>query len=161
MILSLYPCQLVASTDISSNGQSTGVQKGTVLDFDNLNADSVSIASAVFLAIAINTTAVPNGTTNTLDVYLQTSFDFGTTWADIFHIRYTTNPRNDHMLLTRSSDSVRRDTPQTIPLGTTNAALPLNQLLQFGWGDRLRLKWVFAAGDSTGNYTLNANYVSA
>jgi hypothetical protein len=124
---------LVPSTTVSANGTSTPV-------------DGLSRLRDLFGGWEVS--AVPTGGAPTLDVYLQTTFDGGTTWQDIAHYQFTTSAVKR---LFSICGSVAGPTTSVAP---SDAALSGDTVVQGPWGDKLRAKWVFAAGGSTGSYTL-------
>ncbi len=99
-------------------------------------------------------TAVPTGGSPTLSVYLQTSPDGGTTWQDIASFQFT------------GSTAARLFSIQTETAGVatmitpSDGALATNTVVQGPIGDRLRVKYTFTAGGSTGTYTLTVKLVA-
>jgi hypothetical protein len=102
----------------------------------------------------INVSAVPAGGTPTLDVYIQTSPDGGTSWKDIVHTQFTTSA------LKRFFQIAGGAAGSTAILAASDAALAGETVVQGPWGDLLRVKWIFAAGGSTGAYTLAVQVVT-
>jgi hypothetical protein len=129
---------LLASTSISSSGNSD-VRAGMSATKD--------------LFGMLSCTAVPTGGAPTLDVYLQTTPDGGTTWQDIAHYQFTTSTANRFFSICGSAAG------STATVAASDAQLSGDTVRQGPWGDQLRLKWVFAAGGSTGAYTLSASAV--
>lgn len=105
------------------------------------------------LFVQFDCSAVPTGGNPTLDVYLQTSADGGTTWRDIAHTQFTTSA------LKRFAQISGQTAGATSILAASDAALSGETVTQGAWGDRLRVKYVFAAGGSTGTYTLTVKAV--
>jgi hypothetical protein len=99
--------------------------------------------------LEVSVTGVPVGGTPTLDVYLQSSPDGGTTWRDFAHTsQITTSNVNQFVQLSGMTAGA------TTGLAASDAALAANTVVQGPWGDRLRAKWVFVAGGSSGSYTV-------
>ena len=101
----------------------------------------------------LNITGVPTGTTNTLDVYVQGSPDGGTTWQDLVAFRFTTAAAKKMFALSQLASG------GATLIAASDGALASGTMVQGPFGDRLRLKWVFAVGDSSGSYTLSASIV--
>jgi hypothetical protein len=136
--LSLGYQTLFGSTNINANGTGTAM---TGLGFTK---DLVAL---------IGCTATPTGGAPTLDVYLQHSPDGGTTWQDIAHTQFTTATANRLIAINGSQ------TGGTGPITLKDGTLSGETVVQGPWGDQLRLKWIFAAGGSSGSYTLQASIV--
>jgi hypothetical protein len=120
------------------------------------NGTSLAISGLGYnrnLWLDLNLSAVPTGGTPTLDLYLQTSADNGTTWRDIGHTQFTTAAL--HRFFAISGETAGG----AAPLAASDAALAGETVVQGPWGDQIRLKWVFAAGGSSGSYTLAASVV--
>ena len=101
-----------------------------------------------------NVSAVPSGGSPTLSVYLQTSPDGGTTWQDVASFQFTTSA-------VKKLFSIQTETAgSTSIIAASDGALTSNTVVQGPLGDRLRVKYVFAAGGSTGTYTLSASLVA-
>jgi hypothetical protein len=101
----------------------------------------------------LNVSAVPSGGAPTLDVYVQASPDGGTTWRDIAAFQFTTATAKKLFPISQLA------TGGTSILSTSDGALTSGTMVQGPFGDRLRVKYVFAAGGSTGTYTLSATMV--
>jgi hypothetical protein len=132
------------------------------LNATNISSSSTTTAMtglSVFshVAISIVVSAVPTGTTMTLDCYVQTSFDGGTTWVDLAHTQFTTATGSKLVLLQRSPDSLRREAYPAPRPPASDGALAGETVLRYQWGDQIRIKYVFAAGDSSGTYTMNSD----
>jgi hypothetical protein len=109
-----------------------------------------NVGSFVNLIVQLIVSGTPTGGSPTLDIYLQFSID-GTTWLDIAHTQYTTSQTTRYI-------SIAGDvTGATAPVTGTDGTLAGETVKQGPWGDQLRLKLIFAAGGSTGSYTLAAN----
>jgi hypothetical protein len=97
----------------------------------------------------VNVTA-QSGTTPTLDLYIQTSYDGGLNWVDIAAATQITTVTGITILShnpdggTASPSFIATDGTKT---GGTNKVV--------GWGDRLRLKWKI--GGTTPSYTFSAS----
>jgi hypothetical protein len=126
---------LLAATQISANGQGASL--------DGLGAHKS-------LWIDLNLSAVPSGGAPTLDLYLQSSADGGTTWRDHAHFQFTTSALHKFWQISGEAAG------SAASLAASDAALAGDTVVQGPWGDRLRLKWVFAAGGSSGSYMLGA-----
>ena len=101
----------------------------------------------------INCSAVPTGATNTLDVYIQTSPDGGTSWRDIAHTQFTT------VVLKRYFSIAGLAAGSTSIIAASDGALAGETVVQGPWGDQLRVKYDFTVGDSSGTYTLAVKVV--
>lgn len=130
---------LVNALAISSSSNST-------------SADSLARYTDLFGQL--NCSAVPTGGAPTLDVYLQTSADNGSTWQDIAHFQFTTAAVSRFFRIAGGAAG------ETTTFAASDAALAGDTVKQGPWGDQLRVKWVFAAGGSTGIYTLTVTVVA-
>jgi hypothetical protein len=93
--------------------------------------------------------SLQGGTGGTLDVYLQTSYDGGTTWYDYAHWPQLA----DSDPLTMREWSVNRSTAVTASttIGSGLApALGVDTILGGAWGDMMRLLFDAGAGTSAG-----------
>lgn len=129
---------LLAATTVSASGTSdvvTGLHR---------YAGVVGILKA---------SAVPTGGSPTLDVYVQGSPDGGTTWRDVAAFQF------EGSTAVRVFQLSQLATPGTATLAASDAALATNTSVQGPFGDRLRIKYTFTAGGSTGTYTLAASMV--
>lgn len=106
--------------------------------------------------VQVTLSAVPAGGAPTLDVYLQTSVD-GSTWRDVAHTQFTTST------LTRFFSVSGQQSAGAAPLAASDGALAGETVSQGPYADRLRLKFVAAAGGSNlgsgGKYTVFAQGV--
>jgi hypothetical protein len=135
--------QLLNAQSISANGQSPGVI-----------GSGIGGSGFDYIFVEFSVTAVPVGGAPTLDLYLQTSCDGGTTWRDIAHAaQFTTAVVNTFAQISGLM------TGAAAFLAASDAALAANSTVQGPFGDRLRVKWVFAAGGSAGPYTVSVNAV--
>ena len=137
---------LLGSTSISSNGSSTAV---------------TGVGDSLFIGVLIKVTGVPSGGTPTLDVYFQDSSDSGTTWRDLAHTQFTGTVDSRLLSLAVQPDTQRREyvnkvTNPAAPTDGTLAGETANNVQKHG--DQIRLKWKFAAGGSSGSYTVSAQY---
>jgi hypothetical protein len=130
---------LLASTGINSSGNS-----GTTPATGAVGGNQRS------LFIDVNLSAVPTGGAPTLDVYLQTSADGGTTWRDMAHTQFTTSALHRFFQVSEYASG------STSTLAASDGQLAGETVIQGPFGGELRLKWVFAAGGSSGSYTLAA-----
>jgi len=101
----------------------------------------------------LNVSAVPTGGAPTLDVYVQASPDGGTTWRDVAAFQFSTTAAVRVFQLSQLAS------PGTATLAASDGALASNTSVQGPFGDRLRVKYAFAAGGSSGSYTLSATIV--
>jgi hypothetical protein len=130
---------LLTATSISANGNS-----GTTPATGAVGGNQRS------LFVDLNLSAVPTGGAPTLDVYLQTSADGGTTWRDVAHTQFTTSALHRFFQVSEYAAG------STSVLAASDGQLAGEVALQGPFGNELRLKWVFAAGGSSGSYTLAA-----
>lgn len=131
---------MLAATTISASG--TG---GLLKNLAQINS----------LVVMVNVSAVPSGGAPTLDVYLQVSPDLGDlssgTWRDIANFQFTGSTLKKFYQISGYAAGA------TTVLATSDGALASNTVVQGPlMGDRVRLKWTFAAGGSTGTYTMSA-----
>ena len=111
-----------------------------------------SLQGLTDIVLMVNVSAVPTGGAPTLDVYLQSSCDYGNTWNDIGHCpQFTTSTAVSFMRI--AGDAAGPTTAEA----QSDAAMAANTVHQGPWGGWLRLKWVFAAGGSSGSYTMAAD----
>lgn len=101
----------------------------------------------------LKVTGVPSGGAPTLNVYVQASPDGGTIWQDVASFQFTTAAAIRTFQLSQVAS------PGTATLAASDGALTTNTSVQGPFGDRVRAKYVFAAGGSTGTYTLSASMV--
>jgi hypothetical protein len=142
---------------VSSYGMS--LRDPTAVSSSGAGAAHAGCGGSLSLTVAVVVTAVPTGTSNSLDVFLQTSYDSGSTWFDMAHTTFTTSIGTKLIQLNRCEDVLRRENgPILPPSQTSDGQLAGETVLPNSYGDRLRLKWAFAAGDSTGSYTLGASF---
>lgn len=132
------PQILLAATSISDNGAGSAIDIGPTHE----------------LFVMLDASAVPTGGAPTLDVYLQSSPDGGTTWKDCAHTQFTTSA------LKRFIPISGYVTGGTSIVAASDAALAGETVVQGPFGDKLRVKYVFAAGGSSGSYTLAAHAVT-
>jgi hypothetical protein len=101
--------------------------------------------------ILLDCSGVPTGGTPTLDIYVQTTCDQGGNWRDFAHTQVTNAVVKRYVQLSGKTAGA------TALLAANDGSLTGETVVQGPWGDQLRLKWVFAAGGSTGTYTLTAH----
>lgn len=101
-----------------------------------LNIDPAKIKN---LAIEVQVAGAAGGTS--IDIYVQTSFDNGTTWMDIRNFHYTTTPQN--RVINHAAS-----TPQTTAIVPGDGALASDTSKDGIIGPKLRAKVV-----SLGTYT--------
>lgn len=124
---------LLDSTDISANGNGTA---------------RTGFSRYKGLYGLINVTAVPTGGAPTLDVYVQATPDGGATWQDVAHFQFTTSAVARLFQLSQIAAG------GTTTIAPSDAALAGDSVVQGPFGDQLRVKYKFAAGGSSGSYTL-------
>lgn len=100
----------------------------------------------------VNVTGVTVGGAGTLDVFLQTSPDGGTTWQDIFCIRMTTISKK---LFAISGVAGGVATAIT----ASDGALASNTAVQGPFGDRVRVKYIVTLNGDTGGFTFSVSGV--
>ena len=115
------------------------------------------------LHAVLDVTAVPTGGTPTLDVYVQTQMGNGD-WQDIAHFTQVVGSTTKEMLAWKGPGATEAGTQAeaaavTVDNFFTNedAALAATTVRLLPLGDSLRVKWVFAAGGSTGDYTFSVD----
>jgi hypothetical protein len=128
---------IVLANAVSINSSGTGTVITNLKGFSDLLAQ-------------FQITGVPAGGSPTLDLYLQTSIDQGVTWRDMAHTQFKTTAA------TRFAQIVGDFTASENILSSSDGQLQGERVIQGPWGDQLRLKWVFAAGGSSGSYTLSS-----
>lgn len=99
------------------------------------------------LSIELNASAVPSGGTPALAVYLQTTFD-GTTWQDIASYAFAGTIAKRYLNISTVAAG------GTATRAPSDGALTNDTVVQGPFGDRLRVKYKFTAGGSSGTYTL-------
>lgn len=130
--------QLLPTTVIGANGAGNGV-------------DGLHRYDGVFGLL--NVTAVPAGGAPTLNCYVQASPDGGTTWRDVASFQFAGVAAVRMFQLNQSAN------PALTTMAASDGALASDTTVQGPFGDRLRVKYVFAAGGSAGTYTLSASVV--
>ena len=88
-------------------------------------------------------------TGGTLDVYVQTSYDGGTTWFDFAHFTQLSAGAAAVKYAWHVSRASERTTITTIGSATT-PALAAGTIMSGGWGNMMRLVFVSGAGTSAG-----------
>lgn len=127
------PMTLLASTAIGASGVGSAV-------------NGFALYGGVL--IGANLSAVPTGGAPTLDFYIQCTPDGGTTWQDIAHYQFTTSSGWRFFPISQFAAG------PTGSIAASDAALSGDTIKQGPFGDQLRVKYVFAAGGSSGTYTL-------
>ncbi|HWX42118.1 MAG TPA: hypothetical protein VN345_13300 [Blastocatellia bacterium] len=136
-----------AAAQISS-GNSVALLLSTAINANGTGNSVLGLGQYKNLYAVLNLTAVPAGGAPTLDVYLQSSADAGTTWRDLAHTQFTTSAVVRFVAI--SGDSAG----STSIVAASDGQLAGETVVQGPWGDRLRIKYVFAAGGSSGSYQL-------
>jgi hypothetical protein len=136
-----------AAAQISS-GNSVALLVPTAINANGTGNPVIGLGQYKNLYAVLNLTAVPAGGAPTLDVYLQSSPDSGTTWRDIAHTQFTTAAVARFVSI--SGDAAG----STSIVAASDGQLAGETVVQGPWGDRLRIKYVFAAGGSSGSYQL-------
>lgn len=114
-----------------------------------------------FLAV-LNVTAVPTGGTPTLDIYLQTKMPDGT-WQDIAHFPQIAGSIVKHKLSWKLPSNGLGTQAEGAAVTVDNffadadATLAATIVRLMPMGAKFRAKGVFAAGGSTGTYTVDIN----
>ena len=88
-------------------------------------------------------------TGGTLDVYVQTSWDEGTTWYDFLHFTQLAGGAAAVNYAYHVSRASERTTITTLGSATT-PALTAGVIMAGGWGDRMRLVFVAGVGTAAG-----------
>lgn len=148
------PIDLLPSTEVSTSGIGDA-------------CDGLKRYAGLFGSI--NVSAAPSGGSPTLDVYVQGTPD-GSNWQDVVHYQFT----GPGVRLFQISQFVRpgeivevSDGSNTVVPATTGTMVPQDGTLtgdtvvQGPFGDKLRVKYVFSAGGSTGTYTVSASAMPA
>jgi hypothetical protein len=125
-----------------------------------ISADGVGDAKVGFHRDAaffgqMTVSATPAGGTPTLDVYVQTSADGGTTWRDMAAFQFTGSQAKRFFQLSPLAS------PGASLLAESDGALASGTQVPGPIGDRLRVKYKFAQGGSAGTYTLKVTVVPA
>jgi hypothetical protein len=105
------------------------------------------LAGMMYVAFETIFTRASGGTT--LDAYLQTSFDGGTTWVDIANHSYVTTGAS------KISACNGYIAPASQGFAPGDGALAANTIIQGALGDRLRLKYV-VVGNYVGTFSASA-----
>tara|TARA_Y100000310_G_scaffold344641_1_gene458487 strand:- start:1189 stop:2397 length:1209 start_codon:yes stop_codon:yes gene_type:complete len=106
----------------------------------------------------LDVTAVPSGGSPTLDVYIQSQAPSGD-WQDIAHFTQVTGSTTAENVVWTSEGEVLGTQSESAAVTVDNyfadqdAALTAATVRRLILGDSMRIKWVFAAGGSTGDYT--------
>ncbi len=115
------------------------------------------------LHAVLDVTAVPTGGTPTLDVYLQAQLADGT-WQDIAHFSQVAGSTAKQILAWKGSFATEAGTQAEGAAVTVDnyfsnedAALAATTVRLLPLGDSMRVKWVFAAGGSIGDYTFSVD----
>ncbi len=111
-------------------------------------------------SLVLDVTVVPTGTTNTLDVFVQTKLPNGT-WTDLVHFAQVTT---SEVVQFAEIGALQAEGPGVLTAATfvKDAMLPVEDataavdtVRRMLIGDSLSVKWVFVAGDSSGDYTFS------
>lgn len=101
--------------------------------------------------LLLDCTGAPSGGTPTLDVYVQASVD-GVRWQDVAAYRFTA-------IATRYVQLSQIAAGGTASRAPSDGALTNDTVVQGPFGDRLRVKYKFAQGGSTGAFALSVKGV--
>lgn len=93
--------------------------------------------------------ALQGATGGTLDVYVQTSWDEGTTWYDFAHFTQLSAGAAAIKHAWHVSRASERTTITTVGTGTS-PALAVGTIMSGGWGNMMRLVFVAGVGTSVG-----------
>ena len=108
----------------------------------------------------VDVTAVPTGGTPTLDVYIQTQLSDGT-WQDVAHTAQVAGSAIKQLVAWEGPVSLIGTGAEGAAItvdrffANEDAALAASTVRILPLGDSLRVKWVFSAGGSTGDYTFS------
>lgn len=127
---------LLALSDTSPASASTAVGAGVASGFQDVTS----------LSIVATLTGATGGV---LDVYLQTSFDGGTTWYDYAHWTQISAAAAAVTKVWHMHRSIAVSTIATIGSGST-PALAANAINGGAWGNAFRLVYVAGASTSAG-----------
>ena len=136
-----------------SSGNSIVLLPATAISSTATATSVVGFGQYKNLYAVLNLTAVPTGGTPTLDVYIQSSADAGVTWRDIAHTQFTATAVARYVPISGEAAG------STSVLAASDGQLAGETVVQGPWGDRLRVKYVFAAGGSSGSYTFSVSGV--
>lgn len=125
---------LISDTSPAAPGTAAGA---TVID-------SVQQATALTLVATL-----VGATGGTLDVYLQTSYDDGSTWVDFAHYPQLAAAAASSVRVWHVVKSLQQTTLTTVGTGTS-PAIAANTIVGGTWGDRLRTVYVAGASTSAG-----------
>lgn len=125
---------VLAGTSPASASTAAGTQ--TVSGLGPANALSI-IASLV------------GATGGTLDIYLQTSYDGGTTWVDFAHFPQLASGAVASVRAWHVTRNLSQTTLTTVGTGTS-PAITANSIVGGCWGDQMRLLFVAGASTSAG-----------
>ncbi len=125
---------MLAPITVTANGTG-GLLKGVV-------------SKSLFWQVSVG--AVPTGGSPTLDVWLQHSVDQGTTWRDLAHSIQFNGANNTSYFASISGFAAG----SAAILAASDASIAANTVVQGPYGDQLRMRWVFVAGNS-GGYVLS------
>lgn len=90
------------------------------------------------LVVVLNVTAAATDANDTLDVYVDTSFDGGTSWVNIGHFTQVVgNGGAKKFIMSFKANPITAS--NSVPFGTDQAA---GAALQIGFGDRIRYRGV-------------------
>lgn len=95
------------------------------------------------------TAALVGATGGPLDIYLQTSFDGGTTWVDYAHFPQLLAGAAPVKYAFTTSMNAQNAAPVVVGNNTT-PALAVNTVVGGAWGDRFRLLFVAGAATTVG-----------
>ena len=111
----------------------------------------------------LDVTVVPSGGTPTLDVYIETQLAEGT-WQDIAHFTQVAGAVTKEILAWKGPGATEAGTQAEAAAVTADnyfsnedAALAATTVRHLPLGDSMRVKWVFAAGGSTGDYAFSVD----
>lgn len=108
-----------------------------------------------YLAVQLIVSAAATDTGDTLDVYIDTSFDGGTTWLNIGHFTQVLGDGGAKTFIMGFATSPVASS-NCVPVGTNQSA---GNALQIGMGDRIRYRGVVAdvsTEDASFTYSVTA-----
>jgi hypothetical protein len=137
------------------DGNNLGAVVPTTVDFSASSPNSAStVAQTPITGLGIYRScqiyaAIQGATGGTLDIYIQTSPDGGTTWTDYGHFTQLAAAASQIFRMVAFSKAGQQLTALTVGTGTS-PALAANTFMGGDWGDRMRIVYVAGAGTTLG-----------
>lgn len=128
----------------ASSATATGAQ--------SVSESSVELGARFTEFVALlDVTAAATDSGDTLDVYIDTSFDGGTTWVNIGHFTQVLgNGGAKKYMMSFKANPIAAS--NSIPVGTDQSA---GAALQIGFGSKLRARYVQVDANSNGGFTFS------